>query len=116
MCREKLHRHLPLNVILLWLLSIPGFGACAGKWEIFCVCDRHSGPQGHIEPFTIVDDPSAWLSADYKDKQQDYIYTLTPKDLQEVEAAIALVESRGLTIEVRTILCNDSARSREVSA
>ncbi len=60
---------------------------------------RHSGPQGHIEPFTVVDDPSAWLAADYKDKESSYIYTLTPEDISELDAAIALVEKNGLRIE-----------------
>ena len=61
---------------------------------------RHSGPQGHIEPFTVVDDPSAWLAADYKGNEDTYIYTLTPEDIKEVDEAIALVEKGGLRIEV----------------
>ncbi len=47
-----------------------------------------------------MDDPSAWLAADYKNKQDAYIYTLTPEDIKEVDAAIALVEEGGLRIEV----------------
>ena len=64
------------------------------------VC-RHSGPQGSIEPFTVVDDPSAWLAADYQGKEDSFIYTLTPEDIRELDAAIALVEKNGLRIEVR---------------
>ncbi len=62
---------------------------------------RHSGPQGHIEPFTVVDDPSAWLAEEYKGKEDTYIYTLTAEDIKELDAAIALVEKEGLRIEVR---------------
>lgn len=61
---------------------------------------RHSGPQGSIEPFTIVDDPSAWLAGDYKGKEDSYIYHFTEEDLKEIRAAIAKVEAEGLRIEV----------------
>lgn len=61
---------------------------------------RHSGPQGRIEPFTIVDDPSAWLAEEYKGKEDTYIHTLTAEDIKELDAAIALVEKEGLRIEV----------------
>lgn len=47
-----------------------------------------------------MDDPSAWLATDYKGKQDTYIYTLTPEDIMEIDAAIALVEKGGLRIEV----------------
>lgn len=61
---------------------------------------RHSGPQGRIEPFTIVDDPSAWLAEDYKGKEDSYIYHFTEQDLKEIKAAVAKVEAKGLRIEV----------------
>ena len=62
---------------------------------------RHSGPQGQIEPFTIVDDPSAWVAADYRGNEDAFIYRLTKQDLKEVAAAVAAVEANGLRIEVR---------------
>ena len=61
---------------------------------------RHSGPQGSIEPFTVVDDPSAWLAEDFKGKEESFIYHFTEQDLKEIDAAIAKVEAKGLRIEV----------------
>ena len=73
-------------------------------FEATCTCTcRHSGPQGSIEPFTIVDDPSAWLADDYRGKEESFIYHFTPEDLAEVEAAVAQVEAKGLRIEVRAL-------------
>ncbi|KAK9919027.1 hypothetical protein WJX75_008803 [Coccomyxa subellipsoidea] len=74
---------------------------------------KHSGPQGHIEPFTVVDDPSAWLSTDYKGKQDTYIYTLTPEDILEINAAIALVEKGGLRIEGNLVHIQERVPSRD---
>ena len=77
---------------------------------------RHSGPQGRVEPFTIVDDPSAWLVADYQGREDAYIYAFTPEDIQELDAAIARVEQGGLRIEVRrtaaTARCSSDARPK----
>ena len=33
-------------------------------------CRRHSGPQGQVEPLTIIDDPAAWTAKDYPDLEQ----------------------------------------------
>ena len=40
------------------------------RWEIAqipssCNC-RHSGPQGRVEPLTIIDDPADWKAADFE--------------------------------------------------
>lgn len=65
-----------------------------------CNASRHSGPQGSIEPFTIVDDPSAWLAADYRGLEDTFIYTFTTQDIRELDAAIIHVEKQGLRTEV----------------
>jgi hypothetical protein len=72
---------------------------------------RHSGPQGRVEPFTIVDDPSAWLVKDYQGREDAYIYTFTPEDIQELDAAIARVEQGGLRIEVQRTAATASSPS-----
>jgi hypothetical protein len=59
-----------------------------------------------------VDDPSAWVAADYKNKEHEYIYTLNEDDIKEVDAAIALVEANGLRIEVRCLICTLEALCR----
>jgi len=66
----------------------------------FPVKYRRSGPQGSIEPFTIVDDPSAWLAEDYRGKDEYFIYHFTQQDLKEVEFAVGQAEAKGLRIEV----------------
>lgn len=47
-----------------------------------------------------MDDPSAWVAEDYRGKEDTFIYRFTEQDLREVEAAVAIVEARGLRIEV----------------
>ena len=54
-----------------------------------------------MKPFTIVDDASAWLVKDYQGREDAYIYTFTPEDIQELDAAIAQVEQGGLRVEAR---------------
>ena len=72
------------------------------QWVQCVAWCRHSGPQGQVEPFTIVDDPSAWLVKDFQGREGAYIYTFTPEDIQELDTAIAQVEQGGLRIEVRS--------------
>ena len=50
-----------------------------------------------------MDDPSAWVAADYRGNEDAFIYCLTKQDLKEVEAAVAAVEAKGLRIEVRQL-------------
>ncbi len=50
-----------------------------------------------------MDDPSAWVAADYRGNEDAFIYCLTKQDLKEVEAAVATVETKGLRIEVRHV-------------
>ena len=66
---------------------------------MFDAIHRHSGPQGSIEPFTIVDDPSAWLAEDYRGREESFIYHFTEQYLKEIHAAVAKVEAKGLRIE-----------------
>lgn len=35
---------------------------------------RHSGPQGKVEPLTIIDDPADWKSSDWAGREDDYTY------------------------------------------
>ena len=72
---------------------------------------RHSGPQGSIEPFTIVDDPSAWLAEDYQGREDSFIYHFTEQDLKEIRAAVAKVEAKGLRIEVWPIAFTEPTTS-----
>ncbi|CAK0785174.1 hypothetical protein CVIRNUC_008380 [Coccomyxa viridis] len=74
---------------------------------------RHSGPQGKIEPFTIVDDPSAWVAADYRGNEDAFIYRLTKQDLKEVEAAVATVETKGLRIEGNLVHIQEAVPGRK---
>ena len=63
---------------------------------------RSSGPQGKVEPFTVVEDPSAWYAADVK-ASNDWIYQLTESDIQEIDTALEKATSLDLRREVRLI-------------
>ena len=65
---------------------------------------RRSGPQGSVEPFTLIDDPAAWTVADWNGRD-DWIYHLTDTDLAELNAAVTAVQARGVREEVRACKC-----------
>jgi hypothetical protein len=46
-----------------------------------------------------VDDPTAWYAADYQ-HLENYIYRLTPLDVEELDAAIATASSTGKDLKV----------------
>ena len=60
---------------------------------------RKSGLQGHIKPFTIVEDPSAWTADSVKDSKE-WIYTLEENDLTEIDNALYLVGDLDIWKEV----------------
>lgn len=59
----------------------------------------HSGPQGRVVPFTIIDDPAAWTAADYPDLEQ-HIQHLSPDDVAELDAAVATAVASGKEVQV----------------
>ena len=60
---------------------------------------RTSGPQGQIEPLTVIDDPSAWTAASVK-QADDWIYKLNASDISEIDSALELVASLNVRKEV----------------
>ena len=38
---------------------------------------RHSGPQGNVEPLTIIDDPADWKASDWEGREDEYTYRFT---------------------------------------
>lgn len=62
---------------------------------------RTSGPQGRIEPLTIIDDPSAWTAASVK-RADDWIYTLIASDISEIDNALQLVASLNVRKQVES--------------
>lgn len=63
-------------------------------------CCRHSGPQGSVEPLTIIDDPAAWTAKDFPDLER-LVYTFTPEDIAELDAAVRAATLTGKEIQVR---------------
>ena len=61
---------------------------------------RHSGPQGKVQPLTIIDDPSAWRAGDYPDPAK-LAYVLTPDDVAELDEAVAAAINSGKEVQVR---------------
>ncbi|HEX3884253.1 MAG TPA: TauD/TfdA family dioxygenase [Stellaceae bacterium] len=49
-------------------------------------------------PRPLVEGPSAWIGADLRQRPEDWIYTLSPAELGEIEAATHGVRARGLDI------------------
>lgn len=58
---------------------------------------RLSGPQGLVEPLTIIDDPADWRSQDLK--PEDYTYRLTETEVAEIIAATDSILARGVKDE-----------------
>jgi hypothetical protein len=66
---------------------------------------RTSGPQGKVEPYTVINDEAAWYAEDMCSQTQLWTYDLTPEDIQELDAAVAAVEKDPqLEVEVRQAL------------
>lgn len=59
----------------------------------------HSGPQGEVKPYTIIEDPSAWYAEQYQDPET-YTYRLSSAEIAELESAIEHAESLGIAQEV----------------
>ena len=58
---------------------------------------------GKVEPLTIIDDPSAWLSRDYPEPAAE-AYHLTADDIAELDAAVATASAAvaaGKEVQVR---------------
>ena len=53
---------------------------------------RHSGPQGHVKPLTIIDDPSDWTSASLQGRESEYTYQITEADVKEIVQVLQLVQ------------------------
>lgn len=60
--------------------------------NVIYTSDRRSGPQGSVKPYTIIDDPAAWMAADYQHDESKWVYVLTKQDIKELDAAVAGVE------------------------
>lgn len=57
-----------------------------------------SSRQGSVEPFTLVEGPEAWTAAEYRNRS-DWITTLSPTHVAELDAAVQGVLRAGLDIE-----------------
>ncbi len=64
-----------------------------------------------MEPFTLVDDPSAWYTEDVQKRQQEWIYQLSAEDIQEIDAALKLVSALEVRREVPCSPANNPACS-----
>lgn len=60
---------------------------------------RHSGPQGKVKPFTIIDDPADWKRSDWVRREAEYTYQFTPEDAAELSAAVDALRARGVASE-----------------
>ncbi len=64
---------------------------------------RHSGPQGKVKPFTIIDDPADWKRSNWVGREAEYTYLFTPEDLFELTAAVDALKNRGVVSEDHVI-------------
>jgi Taurine catabolism dioxygenase TauD, TfdA family len=53
----------------------------------------------------LVDGPSAWVGADMRKREGEWIYRLAPPEIAEIESAVAAVRERGL--DIARIRCED---------
>src|SRR3954469_17519233 len=49
-------------------------------------------------PRPLVEGPSAWFGRDLRAREDEWIYSLSPAEIAEIEKATALVRDRGLDI------------------
>lgn len=49
-----------------------------------------------MEPFTVIQGPSAWVGSEIQKDSESYIYHVTESDIKELDAAIAAVEASGV--------------------
>eukprot|EP00884_Botryococcus_braunii_P012117 jgi/Botrbrau1/20906/Bobra.0135s0037.1 len=73
---------------------------------------RHSGPQGQVEPFTIIDDPSAWYAEQYQDPES-YTYRFSSAEIAELESAIQYAESLSIPQEGNLLLIQNKVPTKE---
>ena len=62
------------------------------------VC-RRSGPQGSVQPFTIIDSPADWTSASLKGREAEYTLALSAADTAELIRAVDAIKARGVSSE-----------------
>ncbi len=60
---------------------------------------RHSGPQGRVKPFTVIDDPADWKRSDWVGREAEYTYQLTLQDVAELSSAVDALRARGIASE-----------------
>ncbi|KAL3155553.1 hypothetical protein ABBQ38_011107 [Trebouxia sp. C0009 RCD-2024] len=60
---------------------------------------RHSGPQGKVEPLTVIDDPADWKAADLQGREAEYTYHLIERDVEELAAAVHKAKTAGVSSE-----------------
>lgn len=62
--------------------------------------------QGSVtRQFEPVDGPSAWVTADYRDRTDAWTYHLSDADVAELDAAVATVQHSGVEIQVSGQRC-----------
>ena len=57
-----------------------------------------SGPQGCVRPYTIIDDPQAWLAADLAQRQSEWLLQLSEEDVAAVEERVAALHTAGVPL------------------
>ncbi len=70
---------------------------------------RHSGPQGKVKPLTIIDDPADWKAADWQGREDEYTYTFSQADTEELLAAVEAVKAKGVATEDDVLAVSASA-------
>ncbi len=71
---------------------------------------------GKVEPITVIDDPSAWLSRDYPEPAAE-AYHLTADDIAELDAAVAFASAAvaaGKEVQVREF-CKSALQIRSAT-
>lgn len=55
-----------------------------------------SGPQGHIVPFTIIEDPGTWYASDWSNNIEQLYVHITPEDVAELTIALKTFKESGV--------------------
>jgi len=59
-------------------------------------------PPRHLPPRQLIEGPAVWTGAEMRGREAEWTYHLSPAEIMEIEAAVRVVQARGLDIaEVR---------------
>ena len=99
----------PTSTSTVALLQLSDLVGILSQDAVHLLPCRHSGPQGKVKPLTIIDDPADWKAADWQGREDEYTYTFSQADTEELLAAVEAVKAKGVATEDDVLAVSASA-------